>query len=452
MAYASPAPVALGKIHRDSGPSVSAQLDLFNVPPTETSFLGGDRWVTVQPTTDTRTSSQLQLLLTASDELYTDLNSSYGVIECKVVKADGTALPDDVDNFDVYPVSNLSSALFDWITTQINGVDADHCADYGVTSYLRGLLDETEASKKGRLSGEGWVEDGATARDEADAPADDKKKRKQLIAGSRVMSLLTRFNLALDRQERLVPPGVELRLSMHRGPSAMCLMSPDANADYKVVITKLEWHVRRVSVNPAISRAHVARLVEGNEYSIQVNKHRTRAFTIPAGVSSHRVVVDPGDALPTRLVVALQPHDAHVGAYRLSPYKFAPNGLSSIEVAVDGVSVGPRLDVDFTAKRYAHAYAHTITSLGHARSRHSNGVSYSSFGDNQTVFVWSLATDLPNKDTGSYFHLKRKAALSVTLGFATPPQQPLTLLAFDVREDLFRLDLERRLTSTSGAA
>jgi hypothetical protein len=101
MAYASPAPVALGKIHRDSGPSVSAQLDLFDVPPTETSFLGGDRWVTVQPTTDTRTSSQLQLLLTPSDELYTDLNSSYGVIECKVVKADGTALPDDVDNFDV---------------------------------------------------------------------------------------------------------------------------------------------------------------------------------------------------------------------------------------------------------------------------------------------------------------------------------------------------------------
>ena len=63
-----------------------------------------------------------------------------------------------------------------------------------------------------------------------------------------------------------------------------------------------------------------------------------------------------------------------------------------------------------------------------------------------------MATDLPNKDTGNYFHLKRKATLTVTVRFATPPRKPLTLLAFDEREDLFRLDLERRVTSTSGAA
>jgi hypothetical protein len=452
MAYASPAPVALGKIHRDSGPSVSAQLDLFDVPATETSFLGGGTWISVQPTTDTRTSSHLQLLLNPSDEQYTDLSASYAVVECKVVKSDGSALANDPDNFDVYPVSNLPASLFDWITTAVNGVDVDHNADYGVTSYMRTLLDETEACKRGRLTGEGWIEDRATARDEADAPAAVKKERKRLIAGSRTMSYFTRFNLALDRQRRLLPPGVELRLSLHRSPTASCLMSSDANADYKVVITKLEWFVRRVTVNPAITRSHVARLVEGNEFNLRVDKHRTRAFTIPSGVSSHRVVVDSGDALPTRLAVALQPHDAHVGAYQLSPYKFAPNGLSSIEVAVDGVSVGPRLDVDFVGKRYAHAYAHTVTSLGHLRSRASNGVSYASFGDNQTVFVWSLATDLPNKDTGNYFHLKRKATLTVTVRFATPPQQPLTLLAFDEREDLFRLDLERRVTSTSGAA
>jgi hypothetical protein len=229
-------------------------------------------------------------------------------------------------------------------------------------------------------------------------------------------------------------------------------MSSNADADYKVVITKLEWFVRRVSVSPAVSRAHVARLVEGHEFNIPVCKHRTRSFTIPTGVSSHRVVVEPGDALPTRLALALQPHDAHIGNYLLSPCKFSPNGLSSIEVTVDGVPVGPRLDVDFTAKRYAHAYAHTITSLGHGRSRLSNGVSYESFGKNQTVFVWSLATDLPNKDSGNYFHLKRKATVAVTLRFATPPRQALTLLAFDLREDLFRLDLERRVTSTSGVA
>jgi hypothetical protein len=452
MAYASPAPIALSKIHEDSGPTVSAHLELFRMLPTETSCIGGESWVSVRPSTDTTTSAQLELQLNASDERYTDLRESYAIVDCKVVKADGSSLDADPDNFDVYPVTNLPHALFESLTVKVGDNDVEHNAAYSTTSYLRSLLDESESTKRGRLTAEGWINDDALARDEADAPDEDKLVRKLRIAGSRKMSFMMRFDFALARQELFLPPGVGVQLRLHRSQPSVCLMSSNADNGCKVIITGLEWKVRRVGVNPAIGRAHLGRLVEGNKCNIRVDKHRTRAFTVPQGVTEHRVVISQGDALPTRLAIALQPHAAFVGSYKRSPFKFTPHDLSSIEVTVDGVPVGPRLETDFANKRYARAYAHTLVSLGRLHSRYDNGIDYEAFGDNKTVFVWSLATDLPNKDSHLYFHLRRKATLAVALRFKTPPTTPLTLLALDQNEDLIRVDLERNVRSQTGAA
>ena len=447
MAFASTAPVSMGKLHEDSHNTVNAQLDLFKVPPTETS-LGGGTWVSVQPLSQVESSSQLQLHLPASDEYYTDLQNSYAIVECKVVKGDGTAL--DANGLKVYPVTNLPHSLFERMTLALNSTDVDHNAAYAQTAYIHSLIDETDASKRGRLTGEGWLDDGATAKDEADAAAAAKTTRIESIKTSKKLSYYMKFFLSVNKQRRHIPPGVSIRLTLNRSSPATCLMSDDNNDGSKVIITKLEWMVRRVMVNPSIVRAHNARLIEGNTFKFPLLKHRTRTFTIPSGVSSHRLVIDQDDAIPSRILLTMLPHEAYVGAYKLSPFKFSNHGLTSTELTVDGVTVGKPIQTDFAKNNYAHAYAHTIASLGQLNSKSSNGISYSDYGENKTILAWSLGSDLPNKDKGNYFHLRRKGCTAVSLKFKDVLPKPLTVLITDEREDLLEIDLEQRVRSVVG--
>jgi hypothetical protein len=220
--------------------------------------------------------------------------------------------------------------------------------------------------------------------------------------------------------------------------------------DVLLTITKFEWMVRRIAVNPSITRALNARLIEGNTYKFPLKKHRTRVYTIPSGVKTHRLVIDQDDIIPNRVLAAIMDHKSFVGGYQYSPFKFSPNKVTAIELTVDGVTVGRRMETDFENKNYAHAYAHTLTSLGLLNSNRGNGITSEEFGTNKTVFAWSTATDLPNKDRDNYFHLRRKACLGLIVQFKGSLTQPLSVLVTDKREDLLEIDLENRVKTVTG--
>jgi hypothetical protein len=444
MAFASTAPVALGKIHEDSHVTVNSKLDTFKVPPTETSETGG-QWITIEPLTN-NTASQLQLMLPASDEFYTDLENSYIHINYKVTKANGTPLGDDPK---VYVAENGGHSFFDRETYALNTQDVDHNSCYAQTAYLRTLVDETGVAKEGRLSGEGWMCDGSEGKNFEDLTDAQREARHNAIKGGKVVSVYMRPFSALDRQPRALPPGVSLRLTFSQAEPKTYLIGPD-DTDAKLTITKFEWKVRRMCINPAIVRAQSARLVEGNTCKFPLRKHRTRVHTIPKDVMSHRIVIDQDDVVPNRILLAMVPHDAYVGSYKLSPFKYSHNKLSSIELTVDGVSVGGRIETDFPNKNYAHAYAHTLAALGQLTAKKGNGISYEEFGNNKTVFAWCTATDLPNKDRDQYFHLRRKGCTAVVLQFATKVENPISVLVCDEREDLLELDLENRVKTVTG--
>jgi hypothetical protein len=181
-----------------------------------------------------------------------------------------------------------------------------------------------------------------------------------------------------------------------------------------------------------------------------LKKYRTRIFTVPNNVATHRIVLDQDDVIPNRVIVALLDHRAFVGEFGRSPYKYKCENLTGIELTVDGVTVGKKLEVDFPNKNYAQAYAHTLASLGRLNSKKGYGISYEDFGNDKTVFAWCTATDLPNKDTENYFHLRRKACVALVLHFTRAIQHPVTVLATDEREDLLEIDLENRVKTVTG--
>lgn len=449
MAFASPVPVELSKIHQNSGVTVNSKFDLFKVPPTETTEANG-QWIVAEPSHESP-SSEITVAVPASDSHYTDLENSYFLIDVKLTRRNGDNLPGaDNEHSRVYPVSFFAHALFERFTLKCNSTDVDHNSAYSQTAYTRALIDETTDTKTGRLTAEGWIEDGATGKNYADAEADSIALRKALFADGRVRSYMMSPFSSLDRQERVLPPGVTLKAVFNRSNAQSCLMSSANDENVVVKIVKFRWMVRRINASPSVTRALNSIVVEGNSYLFPIRKHRTRSHTVPQGVRSHRVVVDADGYVPNRLLVSLLTHTAFVGRFSLSPFKFSDYGLESIELTVDGVSVGQRLEFDFPGGRYATAYASNVASLGKLRSSKSNGISYDDFGDGKTVFVFNTATDLPNEDCHSYCHLRRKACTALILNFRAATAEPLSVQIADEREDLLEIDLENRVHTTTG--
>ena len=121
-------------VHRQSCEGVKSELDLFGVPPTQTSIEDA-QWVEHQPMASLESGGPIEFLLPGSGDTYLDLASSYLHVQAKVTKGNGTPL--DPDNA-VAPVNNWLHSLFSQVDVYLNGTL--------VTPSQRGQRNSTDES------------------------------------------------------------------------------------------------------------------------------------------------------------------------------------------------------------------------------------------------------------------------------------------------------------------
>ena len=104
-------------VHRQSCEGVKSELDIFAVPPTQTSIEDG-RWVEHQHLTslDSGGGGPIEFAIPGTGDAYLDLANTYLLIRAKVVRGVGTDLAADTP---VAPVNNWLHSLFEAKNTQL---------------------------------------------------------------------------------------------------------------------------------------------------------------------------------------------------------------------------------------------------------------------------------------------------------------------------------------------
>lgn len=148
------------------------------------------------------------------------------------------------------------------------------------------------------------------------------------------------------------------------------------------------------------------------------------------------------------LAVCMTKHSATNGAYKEFPFALGHFNIVSIELTVDGIPQGRRMETDFGNGVYASAYAHTLNSLGMLSSARECGVTYKNFGNGQTVFIWCTASDLPDPEDEHYFHLKQRGCIALALTFSEPLADPVSVVFTDKREELLEIDFNNKMRMT----
>jgi len=126
-----------------------SELDMFSVPPTQTSVENGT-WVECHPLTTIGDGSPVEFDISGTGKDYIDLANTMLYVQAKITKQDGTNLR---ANDPVGPVNLLLHSLFSQVDISLNGTQVTTSTNtYSYRAMLETLLSYGGDAKKSQLT------------------------------------------------------------------------------------------------------------------------------------------------------------------------------------------------------------------------------------------------------------------------------------------------------------
>lgn len=426
-------------LHEQSCECVKSELDLFAVPPTQTSVQEG-QWIEYHPLSTISDSGPIEFAVSGSGEDYFDLAESRLYVRAKVVNADGTNLADDAD---VGPVNLWLHSLFSQIDMSLNEklVTASNNT-YPYRAYLETLLNYGSDAKKTQLESALWNKDTAGKLDEVTGDNDGFTSRKAYIERSRAVDMMGRLHLDMFAQQRYLLNGVNVKLRLVRSKSEFALMSHADNVNYRVSILSASLFMRKVKLSPAVQLGHIKALESGTA-KYPVRRVETKVLTVPRGnLMSNQENLFLGQ-LPKRILIGMVDNDAFNGTYAKNPFHFKHNNVDFVALYVDGRQVPSKpLQPNFQRQDYIRCYTGLFSGIGKAERDEGNDITRNDYANGYTVFAFDLTPDMTD---GDHFNLVKNGSLRLEIHFARALQETVNIVVYAEFENLIEIDRSRNV-------
>ncbi|MDJ0933677.1 hypothetical protein [Breoghania sp.] len=256
---------------------MKSELDLFTVPPTQTSIDHG-QWVEYHPLATITDSGPLEFNISGSGEDYIDAGNTLLSLQAQIVKADGTNLPDDAM---VGPTNLWLHSLFSQVDVSLNEkLISPSTNTYPYRAYLETLLSYGPAAKESQMTAALWYKDTAGHMNATTTDNEGLEARMKFTSRSRVVDLTGKLHLDLFFQDRYLLNGVDIKIRLVRSKDAFALIAADEG--YKIEIKEASLFVRKVKLSPAAQLAHIKALEKGTA-KCPIYRVDTNVSSIPKG-------------------------------------------------------------------------------------------------------------------------------------------------------------------------
>ena len=428
-------------VHRQSCEGVKSELDLFAVPPTQTSIEEG-RWVEHQPLTSLDSGGPIEFILPGTGDAYLDLANTYLLIRAKVVRWIGTDLADDTP---VGPVNNWLHSLFSQVDVYLNDTLVTPSSNtYPYRAYVETLLSYGDEAKNTQLTSQLWYKDTA-GHMEATTENDGNlglAERRRHIAESRVVEMMGRLHVDLFLQERFLLNGVSVKIRLVRSKDSFSLMAGGQNPDYKVQIVDAVLFARKAVLSPTVQMAQIKALEKGTA-KYPLRPVDCKVYSIPQGAMSHTHENLFLGTLPKRLILWCIDNDAYNGEYSKNPFNAKNNAINFLAVYLDGRQVPAKpLQPNFEKGSYIRSYVNLFSATGKQAQDEGNALSRDDFGNGYTFFGFDLT---PDGCDGGCFHLVRNGNLRIEIHFAAALAQTVNVVVYGEFEAVLEIDKGRNV-------
>ena len=428
-------------VHRLSCEGVKSELDLFAVPPTQTSIEHGG-WIEHQPITSLDSGGPIEFVVPGAGDAYIDLANTYLLVRAKVVRGVGTDIADDTP---VAPVNNWLHSLFSQVDVHLNDTLVTPSSNtYPFRAYVETLLSYGAEAKKTQLTSQLWYKDTAghmEATQENGGNAGLMERRRH-IAGSRVVEMMGRLHVDLFMQDRFLINGVTVKIRLVRSKDAFSLMAGGVNPDYKVRIVDAVLFVRKAVLSPTVAMAHIRALEKGTaKYPLRPVDCKVYSIAQGSMSSTHENLFL--GTLPKRIILWCVDNDALNGAFGKNPFHAKNNAINFLAVYVDGRQVPAKpLQPNFETGQYVRSYVNLFSATGKQGQDEGNELTRDDFGNGYAFFGFDLT---PDACDGGCFHLVQKGNLRIEIHFAVPLVQTVNVVVYGESEAVLEIDKGRNI-------
>ena len=434
-------------VHEQSCECTKSELDLFSVPPTQTSIESGT-WAEYHPLSSIADGSPIEFEVSGTGEEYLDLANSHLYVKAKITAADGANISADAE---VGRVNNFLHSLFSQVDISLNGTLITSSTNtYPYRAYIEDLLSYGSESKESQLTAALFYKDTpgrmgvANSRAAVDARNHGLTKRAEFTNESRVVDVIGRLHSDIFFQERYLLNEVTTKIRLIRSRDSFCLMS---TGQFKVKIMAASLFIRKVKVSPSVFLAH-AKTLEKSLAKYPIRRVVCKTFTIPTGhldASNEKLFTGQ---LPRRVVIGLVDNEAFNGAFGQNPFNFKHFSLSEIALYLDGQQQGIKpLAMNFAAHQFIHAYLGLFTGTGKENRDEGNGISRWDFENGYALYAFDLSPDLGDDD---HFNLAKQGGVRVDLKFRDALPNTVTVVAYAEFENVIEIDRNRNVVFDFG--
>ena len=430
-------------IHPQSCECAKSELDLFVVPPTQTSIEGGD-WIEYNPISSIADGVPIEFQVLGNGDSYLDVNSTQIYVKAEIVQANGAA----IDNtHHVAPVNLLLHALFSEVDVKLNDTIVSSTNNtYPYRAYLETLLSYGPAVKKSQLTSELFYKNEPEKMDDAnplDANANGGlKKRHAFFATGGVTDLIGPLHSDIVFQEKFLPSDVGIKIRLVRSKNSFCLQSDTPQATFKVKLHDVKLFIRKVKLSPSVFIAQ-AKAFEIGTAKYPIKRVVCKSFTVSRGNLDFSQESLFTGQLPCKLILGIVDNTAFNGAYDHNPFFFKNYNLTQVKVLLDGISFSCLpIDVNYQNNQTILGYMSLFAATGKLLKDEGNDITRDDYANGFSLYGFDLSADQNEDD---HLNLARDGSLRVDLKFATPLPNTINVICYAAFENIMEIHRNKNI-------
>lgn len=420
----------------------SNSLDLFTVPPVDTTLVAG-KSIKIYPNNALNDLGPFEFIIPNEGVDYTILPLTRIEGELEVVKADGSALAgtDAVSVVNLFPIS-----IFKQVECEINNVQICDLSTptYAYKGFLETHLSYGEEAKSTHLKTSMYIKDTLDKENNVNL-ADETafKTRNALIQGKKVF-FSSLVHVDLFQCNRLLIPGCQIKLKFIRNDDTFSLLG--ATAGPKIKIHNLYLNLRRVTLDQKLHERNEKQLETTPAY-YNITQSKIKTYVINSGTQSLTIPNIFRGNLPRSLMFGFVDARGFNGTISVNPFKFENFKLKYVNLKKNSEPVvGTVFQPNFSSGNYIREYRFFMDNIGIAHDNGTNSISPEEWAKNSNLWVYDLTPDLCNS-----FHLHKTETgnIDLDIAFEDATTKNIQMIVYASFNEAVLIDFERNVTITT---
>jgi len=415
-----------------------SEIDLFSVPPTQTSIQEGF-YDDIPADNSFNSSATIRIGVSGDSTHYLNLSEFEIIIQGYICKIGDEGV---ADTKKISVVNNLLGSLFKQAEISFNNKTVENTNDlYPYRDYITKTLGLSAQQKKSQLAGSLYYKDDPEKFNTCLIGANELKNsgfisRRTAILGKKIIELQGKLSCDVFNINHLLVPSVNVEVKLTKNDPKFYMLGDDAQGFY-FNYTSVFLRIKRHIISPSVMEAH-ALLAETTSYKYPLRRIVAKHTVTPYGAVKFSLTGICKGIMPRRVIVGFVKNSAYDGEIKENPFEFQNILLKNISLKINSKSL-PHSDgysLDYAKGVILNGYrslSKLFPDLDVTLDEYKNGYSLYSFDLN------------PDNGSCSHYSLLKDGQLDMDVSIERPLDSAYTVIFLCEFDNVIEIDRNRQI-------